>query len=292
MARWPGSIANMALLEAASSLASPPVDAPGNARAGDVEDGGAVPPPGAMIYLDRVNKGFNGRTVLDGVTLAIPRGKISVVMGGSGHGKSTILKLIVGFMPPDGGQIYVDGRDITHLTPDERLEVQKTIGMSFQYSALFDSMDVYENVAFPLREHTRLKEPEIRERVKDMLARLDLAGIEEKLPSELSGGMRKRVGVARAIMLQPKIMLFDEPESGLDPITTTSIGELIMGMRDTFKITCLVISHNLQNIMHIADRIFMLYKGHILAQGSPDEVRASLDPIVQQFLSGSSHGPY
>jgi phospholipid/cholesterol/gamma-HCH transport system ATP-binding protein len=213
-------------------------------------------------------------------------------MGGSGHGKSTILKLIVGFMPPESGDIYVDGRNITLLPPDERLEVQKTIGMSFQYSALFDSMNVYENVAFPLREHTKLKEPEIRERVKDMLIRLGLEGIEDKMPSELSGGMRKRVGVARAIMLQPKIMLFDEPESGLDPITTTSIGELIMEMRDTFQITCLVISHNIQNSMHIADRIFMLYKGHILTEGSPEEVRACPDPIVQQFLSGSSHGPY
>jgi len=287
MARWPGWIARTHPGAAEGQPVPPPLLASGPAA-----EGRAEPPPDAMIFLDRVHKAFNGHTVLDGVTLAIPLGKISVVMGGSGHGKSTILKLIDGFMLPDAGYIYVDGRDITSLKPDERLEVQKTVGMSFQYSALFDSMDVYENVAFPLREHTRLKEPEIRERVKDMLARLDLAGIEDKLPSELSGGMKKRVGVARAIMLQPKIMLFDEPESGLDPITTTSIGELIMEMRDTFKITCLVISHNLQNTMHIADRIFMLYKGHILAQGSPDEVRASPDPIVQQFLSGSAHGPY
>ena len=287
MARWPAWIAR----SDSGGTNGPPVP-PAALSSGLDAEGGAAPPPDAMIYLDRVHKGFNGKVVLEGVTLAIPRGKISVVMGGSGNGKSTILKLIVGFMPPDAGHIFVDGHDITHLKPDARLEVQKTIGMSFQYSALFDSMDVYENVAFPLREHTRLKEPEIRERVKDMLARLDLAGIEGKLPSELSGVMKKRVGVARAIMLQPKVMLFDEPESGLDPITTTSIGELIMEMRDTFKITCLVISHNLQNIMHIADRIFMLYKWHILAQGSPDEVRASPDPIVQQFLSGSSHGPY
>jgi len=252
----------------------------------------SVPPPEAMIYLDRVTKGFNGKVVLDGVSLSIPRGKISVVMGGSGHGKSTILKLIVGFMPPDSGAIYVDGVNVVKLSARQRLEVQKTIGMSFQYSALFDSMTVYENVAFPLREHTRLKEPEIQERVHDMLLRLDLPDIEDKMPSDLSGGMKKRVGVARAIMLQPKIMLFDEPESGLDPITTTSIGELIMEMRDTFHITCLVISHNLANTMMIGDQVNMLYKGHIIASGSPDDLHRNPDPILQQFLNGQSSGPY
>ena len=271
-----------------SPIESPPAAPP----PGLAPEGRVIPPPEAMIYLERVTKSFNHKTVLDRITLSIPRGKISVVMGGSGHGKSTILKLIVGFMPPDSGAIYVDGQNVLELSPRERMEVQKTIGMSFQYSALFDSMTVYENVAFPLREHTQLKEPEIEARVRDMLNRLDLPGIEDKMPSELSGGMRKRVGVARAIMLQPKIMLFDEPESGLDPITTTSIGDLIMEMRDSFHITCLVISHNLANIMLIADQISMLYKGHILAQGSPGELRANPDPVLQQFLSGSSTGPY
>ena len=274
------------------TLHSPVESPPATPPPGLAPEGRVIPPPEAMIYLERVTKSFNHKTVLDEITLNIPRGRISVVMGGSGHGKSTILKLIVGFMPPDSGAIYVDGQNVLELSARERMEVQKTIGMSFQYSALFDSMTVYENVAFPLREHTQLKEPEIGARVRDMLNRLDLPGIEDKMPSELSGGMRKRVGVARAIMLQPKIMLFDEPESGLDPITTTSIGDLIMEMRDSFHITCLVISHNLANIMLIADQISMLYKGHILAQGSPDELRANPDPVLQQFLRGSSSGPY
>ncbi|MCZ6554263.1 MAG: ATP-binding cassette domain-containing protein [SAR324 cluster bacterium] len=245
-----------------------------------------------MIHLEQLTMSYDGRVVLDGIGLSIPRSKISVVMGGSGHGKSTILKLIVGFMPPDSGQIFIDGRDVLELSAPERMEVQKTIGMSFQYSALFDSMTVYENVAFPLREHTRLGEREIGDRVREMLQRLSLPGIEDTMPSELSGGMKKRVGVARAIMLQPKIMLFDEPESGLDPITTTSIGELIMEMRDEFGITCLVISHNLQNTMHIGDRISMLYKGQIIATGSAEELKENPDPILQQFLHGESQGPY
>ena len=253
---------------------------------------GSVPPPDAMIHLEQLTMSYDGRVVLDGIGLSIPRSKISVVMGGSGHGKSTILKLIVGFMPPDSGQIFIDGRDVLELSAPERMEVQKTIGMSFQYSALFDSMTVYENVAFPLREHTRLGEREIGDRVREMLQRLSLPGIEDTMPSELSGGMKKRVGVARAIMLQPKIMLFDEPESGLDPITTTSIGELIMEMRDEFGITCLVISHNLQNTMHIGDRISMLYKGQIIATGSAEELKENPDPILQQFLHGESQGPY
>lgn len=252
----------------------------------------AVPPPDHMIYLDRVSKAFEGKGVLDEVSFNVPRGQITVVMGGSGHGKSTLLRLIVGFMPPDAGRIFVDGTNVLELSEDERREVQKTIGMSFQYSALFDSMTVYENVAFPLREHTRLKEPEIRERVRETLERVGLPGTEDSMPADLSGGMKKRVGVARAIMLRPKIMLFDEPESGLDPVTTSSMGELIMEMRDTLGITCLVISHNLSNSMRIADRIGMLYQGRIIAEGAPAELTANPDPVLQQFLRGDSHGPY
>ena len=260
------------------------------------EPGAAVPPPGGeldpMIWLEGVTMRYGSKVVLDQIDLRVPRGKVTVVMGGSGHGKSTVLKLIVGFMRPQGGRIWIDGQSVLELSDAERLEVQKKIGMSFQYSALFDSMTVYENCAFPLREHTRLGEPEIRERVSEALTRLGLPGVEDKMPSDLSGGMKKRVGVARAIMLQPKIMLFDEPESGLDPITTTSIGELIMSMRDDFRITCLVISHNLANTMMIGDKVCMLYKGRIIAEGSPDELRANADPVLQQFLHGRADGPY
>jgi len=245
-----------------------------------------------MIWLDGVTMRYGSKVILEQIDLRVPTGKVTVVMGGSGHGKSTILKLIVGFMRPQGGRIWIDGQNVLELSDAERLEVQKKIGMSFQYSALFDSMSVYENCAFPLREHTRLGEAEIRERVSAALTRLGLPGVEDKMPSDLSGGMKKRVGVVRAIMLQPKIMLFDEPESGLDPITTTSIGELIISMRDDFHITCLVISHNLANTMMIGDKVCMLYKGHIIAEGSPEVLHANPDPVLQQFLHGRADGPY
>ncbi len=245
-----------------------------------------------MIHLEHITMAFGNRTILNDIDLKVPRGKITVVMGGSGSGKSTTLKLIVGFIHPNQGQIWIDGQDVLKMSREERLEVQKSIGMSFQYSALFDSMTVFDNVAFPLREHTKLDEPEIRRRVIAMLERLGLPGVEDKMPSDLSGGMKKRVGVARAIMLQPKIMLFDEPESGLDPITTTSIAELIMEMRDSFRITCLVISHNLQSTRMIADKVCMLYKGKIIAEGSPAELDANPDPVLQQFLHGRAKGPY
>ena len=245
-----------------------------------------------MIWLDGVTKRFGPRTVLNRLELRVPNEKVTVVLGGSGHGKSTILKLIVGFIHPEEGRILIDGHNVLEMSDDDRLEVQKQIGMSFQYSALFDSMTVFDNCAFPLREHTRLTEPEIRERVEAMLERLGLEGAGDKMPSDLSGGMKKRVGVVRAIMLQPKIMLFDEPESGLDPITTTSIGELIMEMRDSFNITCLVISHHLENTMMIADKVCMLYNGNIIAEGTPDALRANPNPVLQQFLHGRSEGPY
>jgi len=264
------------------------------AAAAAVTAAAPAPPDGAepMIQLEDVTVAFDGVPVLDHVTLQVPRGKITVVIGGSGSGKSTTLRLIIGFLSPTQGKLWIDGKNVLSMTPQERFEVQKSIGMSFQYSALFDSMTVYENVAFPLREHTQLGEAEIHARVTAMLERLGLPGIEDKLPSDLSGGMKKRVGVARAIMLQPKIMLFDEPESGLDPITTTSIAELIKEMRDSFHITCLVISHNLASTRLIADKVCMLYKGKIIAEGTPAELDANPDPVLQQFLQGRAQGPY
>jgi phospholipid/cholesterol/gamma-HCH transport system ATP-binding protein len=265
-------------MEASTSVARTPAPA------------GAAAEP--MVVVERVDMRLGGRLILDALELVVPRGRITVVMGGSGHGKSTILKLIMGFITPNAGRIVIDGVDVATLNERQRLEVQKAIGMSFQYSALFDSMTVYENVAFPLREHTKLKEPEIRERVAEMLARVGLPGTETKMPSDLSGGMKKRVGVARAIMLQPKLMLFDEPESGLDPVTTTAIGELIMNLRGQFGITCLVISHNLANTMMIADKVSMLYKGKIIAEGTPGELHDNPNLILQQFLNGRSQGPY
>ena len=276
------------MTDSAPAAPAPPPSAAGRALPTAEAPAGADP----MVHLEDVTMAFEGKTVLDRVDLKVPRGKITVVMGGSGSGKSTCLKLIVGFIRPSQGKIWINGKDVLKLTPAERLEVQKSIGMSFQYSALFDSMTVFENVAFPLREHTRLSEAEIHDRVVAMLERLGLPGSEDKMPSDLSGGMKKRVGVARAIMLQPKIMLFDEPESGLDPITTTSIAELIMEMRDSFHITCLVISHNLASTRMIGDKVCMLYNGKIIAEGTPAELDANPDPVLQQFLHGRATGPY
>ncbi len=246
----------------------------------------------AMVEFRKLTMGFGERIILNKLDLSVPKGKVTVVMGGSGQGKSTILKVVMGFIRPSAGQLWIDGVDVLPFKTSQRLEVLKKLGMSFQYSALFDSMSVYDNCAFPLREHTNLSEEEIAEKVEHTLTRLSLPGIGGKYPSELSGGMKKRVGVARAIMLQPNIMLFDEPESGLDPITTTSIGELIMEMRDSFGITCLVISHHTQNSMMVADKVCMLYRGKIVAEGTPQQMKKHSDPIWQQFLHGRTEGPY
>ncbi len=246
----------------------------------------------AMVHLHQVVKNFGGQSVLKKIDLHAMRQQVTVVMGGSGHGKSTLLKLIMGFISPDAGEIWVDGEEVSQMNARVRMKVRKKIGMAFQFAALFDSMSVYENCAFPLREHSKLKEDEIAEQVHQNLSRVGLPGVEEKFPAELSGGMKKRVGVARAMMLKPKILLFDEPESGLDPITTTAIGELIMEMRDKVGITCIVISHHLQNSMTIADQMCMLYRGEIIARGSPKDMTKNDNPILQQFLQGSTNGPY
>ncbi len=246
-----------------------------------------------MIQLKNVSKSFGTKTVIDGLNLEIPRNKVTVIMGGSGHGKSTIIKLILGFIKPDAGEIIIDGVNPLTLSKKKRTEMLKMIGMSFQYSALFDSMNVYENVAFALREHHKhFSEKEISERVTNILNRLGLYDIENKMPSELSGGMKKRVGVARAVMMDPQIMIFDEPESGLDPITTTAIGDLMMEMRDEFNMTCLSISHHIPNSKRIGDKLAMLYQGKIIAEGSPGELEAQSNPILQQFINGRVEGPF
>lgn len=246
-----------------------------------------------MIYLKDVVKTFGNKMVIDHLNLEIPDNRITVIIGGSGHGKSTIIKLIMGFITPDSGEIIVDGTDVTRLGKREHTEFLKRIGMCFQYSALFDSMNVFENVAFALREHRKdLAEEQISEKVTDILNKLGLYQVEDKMPAELSGGMKKRVGVARAIMLHPKIMIFDEPESGLDPITTTAIGDLMMEMRDTFGMTCISISHNIENSTRVGDKIAMLYKGKIIAEGAPKELPHIKNEVLQQFINGRVDGPF
>ena len=244
-----------------------------------------------MIKLVDIHKSFGRQKVLNGLNLEIDDGKTTVIIGRSGGGKSVLLKHIIGLMRPDSGQVLVDGVDLTKLNDKELNEIRKKFGMLFQEAALFDSMNVGENVAFPLREHARLKEGEIWEIVADRLRSVGLTGVEGKMPSELSGGMRKRVGLARAIALHPQIVLFDEPTTGLDPVMAEAINHLIIETQQHFNLTCIVISHDVQSIFRIGHKIAMLYEGSIIAYGTPEEIRASDNPVIEQFLSGSIEGP-
>jgi phospholipid/cholesterol/gamma-HCH transport system ATP-binding protein len=238
-----------------------------------------------------LNKSFGKQKVLSGLNLEIEQGRTTVIIGRSGGGKSVLLKHIIGLLKPDSGQVLIDGVDITKLNDRDLNEIRKKFGMLFQEAALFDSMNILDNVAFPLREHTRMGEKEIRQIVADRLRAVGLKGIEYKMPSELSGGMRKRVGLARALAMRPQIILFDEPTTGLDPIMTEAINQLIMETQTNFNLTCVVISHDLESIFKIGHRIAMLYNGQIIEYGSPDEIRASRNPIMIQFISGSIEGP-
>jgi phospholipid/cholesterol/gamma-HCH transport system ATP-binding protein len=238
-----------------------------------------------------VHKSFRDQKVLDGLNLEVARGKITVIIGRSGGGKSVTLKHIIGLTKPDRGKILIDGVDITALDKKEMNRVRKRFGMLFQEGALFDSMTVGANVAFPLVEHAKLDEQEIRSRVGEMLRIVGLPGIEDKMPSELSGGMRKRVGLARALILEPEIVLFDEPTSGLDPIMADAIDHLIHETQRGSGRTYVVISHDIQATFKIADHIAMLYEGRIIAYGTPDEIRKSVNPFLIQFLRGTADGP-
>jgi len=244
-----------------------------------------------MIKLVDLHKSFGKQKVLDGLDLDIEDGKTTVIIGRSGGGKSVLLKHMIGLLRPERGQILIDGTDITKLNDRALNEIRKKFGMLFQEAALFDSMTVGENVAFPLREHTTMKEKEIRETVADRLRSVGLTGVEEKMPSELSGGMRKRVGLARAIALRPQIVLFDEPTTGLDPVMTEAINRLIIDTQKNLNLTCVVISHDVRSIFEIGHRIAMLYEGKIIENGTPEELRASRNPVTLQFLAGSIEGP-
>jgi len=244
-----------------------------------------------LIRIEDLHKSFRNQKVLDGVTLHIPKGEIFVIIGGSGEGKTVLLKHIIGLLRPDSGHIYVDGEDICHRPSWELKEIRKKFGMLFQGAALFDSMTVGDNAAFPLREHTHMKEKEIRSRVKKMLADVGLDGIEDKYPSELSGGMRKRVGLARALALEPEIVLFDEPTTGLDPIMSDVINEMILTTQRRLGITFFIISHDVKGALQLAHRIAMLHKGKVISQGTPEELGQDPNPVLKQFLEGSCEGP-
>jgi phospholipid/cholesterol/gamma-HCH transport system ATP-binding protein len=238
-----------------------------------------------MISFRDVYKSFGERTILKGISFEVPKGEILFILGTSGTGKSVLLKNIVGLLQPSAGQILVDDQDVSHLSEEELFPVRKKCGMVFQHPALFDSLTVFENVAFGLRKHyPSLEESEVRQRVKECLNLVHLNNVDEKLPQEISYGMQKRVSLARTVAVQPKILLFDEPTTGLDPVTTRAINHLILELSRTLKTTSVVVSHDMQCALEIADRIIVLDKGEIVALGSPEELKTSKHPLVVDFL--------
>jgi phospholipid/cholesterol/gamma-HCH transport system ATP-binding protein len=241
---------------------------------------------GPAIAVIDLRKSFAGREVLRGINLEVSPGESLVIVGQSGAGKSVLLKHVIGLIPPDKGHIIIDGEDLTNSDPARCLEIRRKFGMSFQEGALFDSMNVFENIAFPLRRHTKMTENEIAARVRRCLALVHLQGVEEKATSELSGGMRRRVGFARAIVHEPEILLFDEPNTGLDPITSAAIDSVIVEMRRHLDVTMVTITHDMKSAYRIADRIAMLRNGQIIAEASPEAFRSLADPYIQKFLAG------
>lgn len=237
-----------------------------------------------MIKLIKVCKSFKQQKVLDELDLTIAPQKITVIIGQSGGGKSVLLKHIIALIRPDSGKIYVDGVEITGLNDKQLNEIRKKFGMLFQEAALFDSMNVGANVAFPLQEHTRLSKNKIAEIVETKLLQVGLSDVTRKMPAELSGGMRKRVGLARALALDPKIILFDEPTTGLDPIMCDAIDDLIVSTQRQTHATCVVISHDIESTFKIAHQVAMLYNGKIIEMGTPAEIKQSNNPIVKQFI--------
>ena len=244
-----------------------------------------------MIAIRGLRKRLGEKQVLDGVDLDIETGQTVVVLGPSGTGKSVLLKHIVGLMKADAGSIEVDGEEVVGRPERELNVIRRRFGMLFQGAALFDSLSVGENVALPLREHTDMAEADIRARVSERLDWVGLKGIEDTLPASLSGGMRKRVGLARAVAMDPAFILYDEPTTGLDPIMSAVIDELIRGLQQRIHLTSIVVTHDLRSAFAVGDRIAMLLNGRILMKGTPDELRASTDPIIRQFLEGTSEGP-
>jgi len=247
--------------------------------------------PDTLIMVRDLCKSFGSNHVLQGLNLEVNRGEDIVVIGGSSTGKSVLIKCIIGLLKPDRGTIYIDGEEITYYNEAKLNEIRKKFGMLFQFGALFDSMPVWENVGFGLKQHTNLKDNEIRDIVAEKLAMVGLKGVEYLMPSELSGGMKKRVSLARAIAMEPEILLYDEPTTGLDPIMADVINELIIQLREKLRVTSIAITHDMKSAYKIGDRIAMLYKGKIIEVGTPDEIKNSKNEIVQQFIQGKSEGP-
>jgi len=244
-----------------------------------------------VIKIENLKKKFGDRQILNGVDLEITRGEIFVIMGGSGCGKSTVLRHMIGAIKPDEGNIYLLGKNIAAINEDEMDSIKKKIGMSYQGSALFDSMTVGENVSLPLKEHTKLDANVINIMVKMKLELVGLRGFENLLPSQLSGGMKKRVGIARAVSMDPEIVFYDEPTAGLDPIVTAVMDKLIVDLSKALSVTSVVVTHDMNSVFRIADKIAMLYEGKVVQVGTREEIRMSKNEYVQQFVSGSPDGP-
>jgi phospholipid/cholesterol/gamma-HCH transport system ATP-binding protein len=241
-----------------------------------------------MIEVRDLKKSFGSNIILDGVSFRIEHGESVVIIGRSGGGKSVLLKHLIGLLQPDSGAVLIDGEDIVPMNERELLRVRHKFGMLFQGAALFDSMTVEENIAFAFRNDRSLPDSEVRDKVAKVLEMVDLPGTQEKKPSELSGGMRKRVGLARAIVYQPQIVLYDEPTTGLDPIVSDSIDKLMLRVRDRLDVTTVVVTHDMRSARRVGQRILMLHNKRIYATGTPDEIFNSQDPIVRRFIEGLS----
>ncbi|MBU1124580.1 MAG: ABC transporter ATP-binding protein [Candidatus Omnitrophica bacterium] len=244
-----------------------------------------------MIEIKDLHKSMGEHKVLSGANLTIPKGLTCVIIGRSGCGKSVMLKHIVGILKPDKGQVLVDGKQVSKLRGNELNSLRMRIGMVFQGGALFDSMTVGENVGFGLIEHNHIPHQELLERIEESLCLVGLCGIGNLMPSELSGGMKKRVSLARALCIRPEIILYDEPTTGVDPITADSINDLIIELHDKLNVTSIVVTHDMKSAYKVANRIAMLYQGKIIAEGTPEEIQNSGHPVVHQFVNGLAQGP-
>ncbi len=244
-----------------------------------------------VISVRNLHKSFGERKILNGVTLDIYEGETLVIMGGSGCGKSTLLRHLIGALRPDEGEVFMFGKNLAESSEDEMDKLRKRFGMLFQSGALFDSMTVGENIALPLREHTKLDDNVIQIMVRMVLEHVGLRGFEHLMPSQLSGGMKKRCGLARALIMDPKIVFYDEPTAGLDPIMTGVIDKLVIDLTKKLQITSVVVTHDMNSVFRIADRIIMLHQGNILESGTPAEIKNSKNPMVKQFVTGEAEGP-
>jgi phospholipid/cholesterol/gamma-HCH transport system ATP-binding protein len=247
--------------------------------------------PEALVELRDIRFGYGERVILDGISLTIPRGKVTALMGASGGGKTTVMRLIGGQYTAQSGSLTFDGQEVAALNPTALYAVRRRMGMLFQFGALFTDLSVFDNVAFPLREHTDLSESMVRDIVLMKLEAVGLRGARDLMPSEVSGGMARRVALARAMALDPELIMYDEPFAGLDPISLGTAARLIRQLNDTLGLTSVIVSHDLDETFHIADQVIVLANGKIAAQGTPDDVRHSTDPLVKQFVTAAPDGP-